>query len=76
MTTINDTGREFMIGRKIFTLQRNLVDNGWDVELPTYGWWSTGFPKEYSSAQAEEAFRVNFKGGSKKFMQRRIQGKN
>lgn len=71
MNISKDNGREFVIGGKIFTLQRNLVDNGWDVDLPTFGWWSTGFQKEYSSAQAEEAFRLNFKGGAKKFIQRR-----
>ena len=73
MNNTNDNGREFVIGKKIFTLQRCLVDNSWDVDIPGYGWWSTGFPKEYSSAQAEEAFRLNFKGGAKKFIQRRLQ---
>jgi hypothetical protein len=75
MKTTNDNGREFMIGRKIFTLQRCLTDNSWDVDLPGQGWWSTGFPKEYTSAQAEEAFRVNFKGGIRKFIQRRLKEK-
>jgi hypothetical protein len=45
------------------------------VDLPGQGWWSTGFPKEYTSAQAEEAFRVNFKGGIRKFIQRRLKEK-
>jgi hypothetical protein len=66
-----DNGREFMIGNKIFTLQRNLCDNTWDVDIPTYGWQSTGFPEEYTGPQAEEAFRLIFKGGAKKFVQRR-----
>jgi hypothetical protein len=72
MKTTSDNGREFMIGRKIFTLQRNLLDNGWDVDIPGFGFWSTGYPNEYSSAQAEEAFRLNFKGGARKFTQRRM----
>lgn len=66
-----DNGREFMIGKKIFTLQRNLCDNSWDVNIPTLGWQDARVPKDYSSAQAEEAFRRNFKGGAKRWLANR-----
>lgn len=70
---IKDIGREFKIGKKIFTLQRSMLDNSWDVDIPGYGWWSTGLPTEYSAAQAEDAFRTNFKGGPKRFIERVLQ---
>lgn len=73
MTNLEDIGREFKIGKKIFTLQRNILDNSWDVDIPSYGWWSTGFPVGYSAVQAEEAFRANFKGGAKRYIERVLQ---
>lgn len=68
-----EPGREFMIGRKIFTLQRSLCDSTWDVEIQGEGWISTGFPKSYTVGMAEARFRNDFKGGSKKWIARRIQ---
>jgi hypothetical protein len=70
--TLAEPGREFMIGRKIFTLQRSLCDNTWDVEIPGEGWISTGFPKSYTAGMAEARFRNDFKGG-KRWVSRRIQ---
>lgn len=64
----------FEIGAKLYTLQRNLFDKEWDVCLPMHGWQSTGLPKEYTAAEAETAFRANFKGGAKRFLARRHGG--
>jgi hypothetical protein len=68
-----EPGREFVIGRKIFTLQRSLCDNTWDVDVPGYGWISSGYPSSYTAGMAEARFRNDFKGGAKKWVDRRIQ---
>ena len=62
-----------MIGRKLFTLQRSLCDNTWDVDIPGHGWVSTGYPASYTAGMAEARFRNDFKGGAKKWIDRRIQ---
>jgi len=67
-------GHEFMIGKKIFMLQRNLVDGTWDVEIPIHGWQSTGFPAHATAIEAEAMFKSNYKGGAKKFLARRKGG--
>lgn len=68
---LQEPGREIRIGKKIFTIQRNLTDNLWDVELPTHGWQSTYYPAEYTAVMVEARFRNDFKGGIKKFLNRR-----
>lgn len=73
VTPLSEPGREFLIGRKMFTLQRSLCDNTWDVEIPGEGWVSTGFPKAYTAGMAEARFRNDFKGGAKKWVARRVQ---
>ncbi len=70
---LTEPGREFQIGRKIFTLQRSLCDSTWDVEIQGEGWISTGFPKSYTAGMAEARFRNDFKGGAKKWIARRVQ---
>lgn len=71
-----EPGREFVIGRKIFTLQRSLCDNTWDVDIPSHGWVSTGYPANYTAGMAEARFRNDFKGGAKKWIDRRIRDTN